>query len=255
VVLSRTLTRFRGPFLPVRERSCIRWRADIATAGTWVPRLYRGELRRKLRRTATRPACSCHRRSGTRASRGRPAAAPTSPPRCSTTTNEVSARQPPDEIRTCNTRFRDGSSVADCVHRLTCRFTLVVDGRACSHFALVSRSARMTEVEPGCTVWLVPRTERGINGRVPGPPPFPRPGRLARRVVGVNGGACAIAARRRQAPLTPATRRGRSPAEGAATRNPLIPLFRFVADRCDDLGLPRSRTLDVCGRLVLPRCH
>ena len=37
---------------------------------------------------------------------------------------------------------------------------------------------------------------------------FPRPGRLARRVGGVNGGACAIAVRRRQAPLTLATRRG-----------------------------------------------
>ena len=49
--------------------------------------------------------------------------------------------------------------------------------------------------------------------------PFRRPGRLARRVGGVNGGACAIAARRRQAPLTPLTRRGRSPAEGAASQN------------------------------------
>jgi hypothetical protein len=80
-------------------------------------------------------------------------------------------------------------------------------------------------------------TERDTNGRVPGPPPFPRPGRLARRVVGVNGGVCAIAARRRQAPLTPATRRGRSPAEGAATPNLLIRelLFWLVADRCDDL--------------------
>ena len=91
-------------------------------------------------------------------------------------------------------------------------------------------------------------TERDTNGRVPGPPPFPRPGRLARRVVGVNGGACAIAARRRQAPLTPATRRGRSPAEGAATSNQLIfgPLFRLLADSCDDLEVSRSGTLDVC---------
>jgi len=37
---------------------------------------------------------------------------------------------------------------------------------------------------------------------------LPCPGRLARRVGGVNGGACAIASPRRQAPLTPATRRG-----------------------------------------------
>jgi hypothetical protein len=87
----------------------------------------------------------------------------------------------------------------------------------------------------------------------PGPTPFPRPGRLARRVVGVNGGACAIAARRRQAPLTPAARRGPSPAEGAVTPKPLIlgPLFRLVSDRCGDLEFSRSRTLDVCGRLAL----
>jgi hypothetical protein len=39
--------------------------------------------------------------------------------------------------------------------------------------------------------------------------------------------------------------------------NPLIlgPLFRLVADRCGDLGFPRSRMLDVCGRLVLFRRH
>ncbi len=99
-------------------------------------------------------------------------------------------------------------------------------------------------------------TKGGTNGCVPGPTPFPRPGRLARRVVGVNGGACAIAVRRREAPLTPATRRGQSPVEGAATK-PLIlgRLFRLVADRCDDLRFYRSRTLDVCGRLVLFRRH
>jgi hypothetical protein len=34
---------------------------------------------------------------------------------------------------------------------------------------------------------------------------LPCPGRLARRVGGVNGGACAIASRRRQALLTPTT--------------------------------------------------
>jgi hypothetical protein len=60
------------------------------------------------------------------------------------------------------------------------------------------------------------------RGHVPAPAPFPRPGRLARRVGGVNGGACAIAKRRRKAPLTPATRRGRFPAEGAVTPNPRI---------------------------------
>jgi hypothetical protein len=44
---------------------------------------------------------------------------------------------------------------------------------------------------------------------------------------------------------------------GTRTPNPLIlgPLFRLVADRCDDLGFSRSRPLDVCGRLVLFRRH
>jgi hypothetical protein len=44
---------------------------------------------------------------------------------------------------------------------------------------------------------------------------------------------------------------------GNLTPNPLIlgPLFRLVADRCDDLEFPRSRTFDVCGRFVLSRCH
>jgi hypothetical protein len=136
-----------------------------------------------------------------------------------------------DRHRTCGTRFRNGSPVADCVYRLPCCLVSVLDGRARSHFALVSRSARMIEVESGCSMRRAPSTERDTNGRVPGPPPFPRPGRLARRVVSVNGGVCAIAARRRQAPLTPVTRRGRSPAEGAATPNPLIlgPLFGWLS--------------------------
>lgn len=94
----------------------------------------------------------------------------------------------------CGTRFSNGSSVTYCVQCLTCCFVSVVDGRTRSHFALVSRSARMIEVGAGCAMRLVPSTERDTNGRVSGPPPFPRPGRLARRVVGVNGGACAIVA-------------------------------------------------------------
>ena len=49
--------------------------------------------------------------------------------------------------------------------------------------------------------WL----QQGVQTR-PCSSPFPRPGRPARRGGGVNGGACAIAARRHQAPLTPATR-------------------------------------------------
>ena len=50
--------------------------------------------------------------------------------------------------------------------------------------------------------------------------------------------------------------RGGAP-PGTRTPNPLIPgpLFRLVADRCDDLELPGSRMLDVCGRLVLSGCH
>jgi hypothetical protein len=64
------------------------------------------------------------------------------------------------------------------------------------------------------------------------------------------------AARRRQAPLTPATRRGRSPVEGAATPDPLIlgRLFRLVADRCDDLRFLWSHSFDGCGRVVVWCC-
>jgi hypothetical protein len=42
-----------------------------------------------------------------------------------------------------------------------------------------------------------------------------------------------------------------------STPEPLIlgPLFRLVADRCDDLALSRSRTLVVCGRLALSVRH
>ena len=42
---------------------------------------------------------------------------------------------------------------------------------------------------------------------------------------------------------------------GARTPNLLIlgPLFRLVADRCDDLRFRRSRSLDDCGHLVLSR--
>jgi hypothetical protein len=53
--------RFRGPFLPVRDRPRVRCRADIATAGKWVPRLYRGELIRKLRRTGKRDLAGTQR--------------------------------------------------------------------------------------------------------------------------------------------------------------------------------------------------
>jgi hypothetical protein len=54
------------------------------------------------------------------------------------------------------TRFMNGSSVADCVYHLTCRFVSVVDGRTRSHFALVSRSARMIELESGRTCGWFP---------------------------------------------------------------------------------------------------
>jgi hypothetical protein len=49
----------------------------------------------------------------------------------------------------CDTRFRNGSSVADGVYRLTYCFVLVVDGRTRRHFALVSRSARIMRWNPG----------------------------------------------------------------------------------------------------------
>jgi hypothetical protein len=60
--------------------------------------------------------------------------------------------------------------------------------------------------------WL-PSTERDTKRTRPCSSPFPCPGHLARHGGGVNGGACTIAARRRQAPLIPATRREGSPAE------------------------------------------
>ena len=47
----------------------------------------------------------------------------------------------------CDTRFRNGSSVANCVYRLTCCFVSVVDDRTRSRFALVSRSVRMIKGE------------------------------------------------------------------------------------------------------------
>jgi hypothetical protein len=44
---------------------------------------------------------------------------------------------------------------------------------------------------------------------------------------------------------------------GTRTPNPLIlgPLLRLVADGCDDLAISRYRPLNICGRLVLFRCH
>jgi lysophospholipase L1-like esterase len=55
----------------------------------------------------------------------------------------------------------------------------------------------------------------------------------------------------------PRQTRPRRPAGAFSTPEPRIlgPLYRLVADRCDDLELPGSRMVDVCGRLVLSRCH
>jgi hypothetical protein len=46
-----------------------------------------------------------------------------------------------DRIRTCDIRFRNGWSVADCVQRLTCCFVLIAGGRTRGHFASASRFA------------------------------------------------------------------------------------------------------------------
>jgi hypothetical protein len=121
---------------------------------------------------------------------------------------------------------------------------------------LVSHSAKIIEVESGCTMRLVSIQ----NGTPTDVSVVPRRSLvLAASLVASSVSMVALAPSRRdavKAPLTPATRRGRSPAEGAAP-NPLILglLFRLIADRCDDLGFPRSRVLDVCGRLALLRRH
>lgn len=75
-----------------------------------------------------------------------------------------------------------------------CRFVSVVNDWTCSHFALVSRPARIIEVESGYIMRLVPdRMGRQQTG--PWSSAFPPPGRLARRVDGVNGGACVYRAK------------------------------------------------------------
>jgi hypothetical protein len=72
----------------------------------------------------------------------------------------------------CDTWFKNGSSVANCVYRLTCCFVSVVDDRTRSRFALVSRSVRM--IKGGVRVHYAAgsSTERDTNGRVRGPPLF-----------------------------------------------------------------------------------
>jgi hypothetical protein len=66
----------------------------------------------------------------------------------------------PRRIRIRDTRFRNGASVVDCVYRLMRCFVSIVDGRTRSHFALVSRFARMIEVESGCALcgWFAVQT-------------------------------------------------------------------------------------------------
>jgi hypothetical protein len=46
--------------------------------------------------------------------------------------------------RTCDTRFRNGSSVTDCAWWMTCCFTWFVDGCPGGHFVAVSRFAAPT---------------------------------------------------------------------------------------------------------------
>ena len=73
---------------------------------------------------------------------------------------------------------------------------MVVDGCTGGHFALASRSSRMIEVEYGCTMRLVPSTERDINGRVPG---FRRSLVLAALLVASSVSMVALAPSRRDA--------------------------------------------------------
>ena len=61
------------------------------------------------------------------------------------------------------------------------------------------------------------------------PPRCPMP--VNSLLVASSVSMVALAARRRQAPLTPVTRRGRFPAEGAATRNPRIKSLLFRVSR------------------------
>ncbi len=73
----------------------------------------------------------------------------------------------------CDTRFRNGSSVTDRIWGLTRCFVSVAGARTSSHFALASRFARTSNVESGytpCGGFKCRR--RDANGRVPGPPPF-----------------------------------------------------------------------------------
>jgi hypothetical protein len=68
-------------------------------------------------------------------------------------------------------------------------FVSIIDGRTRSNFALASRSARTIEVESGCTMRLTFGNGTGHRRPRPYSSPVPRPGRLARRGGGVNGGA------------------------------------------------------------------
>src|SRR5262245_27576471 len=55
-------------------------------------------------------------------------------------------------IRTCGTRFRNGSSVTGCVYGLTCWFISVIDSRTRSHFAMASRVRRTVDAVSWRTV-------------------------------------------------------------------------------------------------------
>jgi hypothetical protein len=112
-------------------------------------------------------------------------------------------------------RFRNGSSVSACVWGLTCCFASVICRRTRNHFALASRSAAR----------LAPSTERNIKGHVSAPPSWPPCSSRWR----CQRWRLAIAARHRQAPLTPATQRGRCPAEGTGAQKPTVPGSRVVA--------------------------
>jgi hypothetical protein len=101
-------------------------------------------------------------------------------------------------------------------------FVSIIDGRTRSHFALASRSARTIEVESGCT--MRPTFGNGTGHRRPRPcsSPVPRPGRLARRGGGVNGGALRHRSATPPGAIDPADGAWTISAEGTATQNPKI---------------------------------
>jgi hypothetical protein len=107
-------------------------------------------------------------------------------------------------------------------------------GRGDRAGALQADRDRLVVVQFRVVGFLDPSLQKGllVDGKLGGERDDRRPSVLLHSVPSswppclscwwCNGGACAIAVRRRQAPWTPLMRRGRSPVEGAATQNPWI---------------------------------